>query len=419
MERLHLSWSIPYGRWRVFVVHSSVDRGQPKPTEQDLLKACLDAGVQDIVSVPCSITDTWQWLTNQAAREQRLRLVMTTHEGNLAGIATGIWFGKGRPALVHLQNSGLFSAGDGFLTLAGEEVYQIPIAAVVTWRGWGSEDTSEPHQAIGHRTEELCRLVFGSGACILGDRDGGQILDALRATLAAARAGNLGVLRLSPRAFHRTAMNTLPGDFAQIPSCWLDRLREKKGDASLPESLRFHHPPTRDAALLALAAAHPRAAMIYANGFTSRAAHARVDRPGSFYNVGCMGSSLAVGWGLATSRPDLEVVVVDGDQNAQMSTMKEQLTAQYPPNLHWYILNNHVGASVGTAESLPLSPMYHHLARVIETKPDEPGSFIHPRVMANGANMPHALPAGEAPRLAHLARGFRAWVESTNTGEAV
>lgn len=129
------------------------DHGDTRPTEQDVLRQFLDCGVREIISVPCSITDTWQWLAVQAARECQLNLVMTTHEGNLVGIATGIWLGTGRVSLVHMQNSGLFNAGDGFVTLAGSDVYDIPIASLVTWRGWSQEDTSEPHQAIGKRTD--------------------------------------------------------------------------------------------------------------------------------------------------------------------------------------------------------------------------------------------------------------------------
>lgn len=387
------------------------DRGDARPTEQDVLRLFLEGGMRNIISVPCSITDTWQWLAAQAARECQLRLVMTPHEGNLVGIATGIWLGTGHASLVHMQNSGLLNAGDGFVSLAGREVYDIPVASLVTWRGWSPEDNSEPHQAIGKRTDALCRIIYGEDACVAGEVDGQGTVAAIQAVMAAVKAGGRGVLRLSPNAFHRTAMPSLPASFARLPREWLQRLRGEKGESSLPARLKFHHPPSRDAALCAIAEVHPEAAMVYANGFTSRAAQARVDRAGSFYNVGCMGSSLAVAWGLATSRPDLEVVVVDGDQNAQMSTMKDQLCAQYPPNLHWYILDNHLGASVGTAESLPLSPLYHSLARVIETRPDEPGSFLHPRVRALGANMPTQMPEGEAPRLAHLAQGFREWAK--------
>lgn len=53
----------------------------------------MDLGITDIVSVPCSITDSWQWLAAEAARRGELRLAMTCHEGSLAGIAAGRWFG--------------------------------------------------------------------------------------------------------------------------------------------------------------------------------------------------------------------------------------------------------------------------------------------------------------------------------------
>ncbi len=276
--------------------------------------------------------------------------------------------------------------------------------------------TSEPHQAVGQLTDALCRLVFGDQATISGNADGDSIPEALMAAIAAVQAGGLGVLRLAPGAWRRNAKLSLPGSFQTLPREWLLCLRESKGEASLPEPLRFRSTPTRDEALAAIAQAHPAAAAVYSNGFTCRAAQARVDRPGCFYNVGCMGSSLAIGWGIATSRPDLSVVVVDGDQNAQMSCMKDHLTAHYPPNLNWYILNNHLGASVGVAESLALSPLYHCLARVIETRPDEPGSFEHPRVRPIGANMPAELPTGERSRLAHRARGFRQWAEAQPRG---
>jgi thiamine pyrophosphate-dependent acetolactate synthase large subunit-like protein len=143
---------------------------------------------------------------------------------------------------------------------------------------------------------------------------------------------------------------------------------------------------SREEAIRTIAARHPNAALLFCNGFTSRAARATVDHERAFYNIGYMGGTLAIGWGLAMSRPDVDVVVIDGDQNALMSAMKDQLAADYPPNLHWYILDNGIGASVGTSESLPLGAMYDDLARIVRTKPDEPGSFVFPRVAATEPN---------------------------------
>ena len=149
-------------------------------------------------------------------------------------------------------------------------------------------------------------------------------------------------------------------------------------------------------------AAHPGAAVLFSNGFTSRAAQACADRASDFFNVGYMGGTLAIGWALARCRPDLEVVVVDGDQNALMSAMKDHLLIDDPANLHWYVLNNGVGASVGGPTSLPLSPLYHCLARVVPTRPDHL-PFAHPRVGLGESRSPSAS-------LAPLARRFRAWI---------
>jgi len=79
---------------------------------------------------------------------------------------------------------------------------------------------------------------------------------------------------------------------------------------------------------------------------------------------------------------------------------QDHLAGDYPSNLHWYVLNNGIGASVGTSESLPLGAQYDDLARVIETRPDEPGTFAHPRVRALRADLP----------LSTLAGRFRAWL---------
>jgi hypothetical protein len=230
--------------------------------------------------------------------------------------------------------------------------------------------------------------------------------EAARAMAAVGRGG-LGVLRL-PAAGFRSSPATLPPQPAPLPAD-LPRLRAAKGADARPPELAGPQALSRDEAILAIAARHPEAAILFSNGYTARAAQAVADRPGNFYNVGYMGGTLAIGWSLARSRPDLEVVVVDGDQNAMMSGMKDNLLAEYPPNLHWYILDNGIGASVGGAVSLPLAPVYDHMARVVATRPDGPGPFRHPRVRTTGAYAAEAK--YQAPgTLTGLARGFRRWV---------
>jgi phosphonopyruvate decarboxylase len=372
-------------------------------TDRQLLDAYLDRGITDIVSVPCSITDTWHALAADDTRRGRANLIMSNHEGNLAGIAGGIYLGTGRPALVHMQNSGLPNAGDGFISFADPEVFGIPMAVMVTFRGATPADDSEPHQAIGRRTDALCDAIFGGDACIYGDRHGRALLQAATCSITAARAGAIGVLKVADTGFRKTHRATLPPVADLAPRHDRRALRAAKGIDSLDPALRSAAALTRDDAIRAIAAHHPGAAMLFCNGYTSRAARAICDAPRNLYNIGYMGGTLAIAWGLAKSRPELDVVVVDGDQNALMSAMKDHLAGDYPANLHWYILNNGIGASVGTSESLPLAASYDDLARVIETRADEPGSFRHPRVRATTPGAP----------LSALAARFRHWLADT------
>ncbi|MFM1805579.1 MAG: hypothetical protein RL136_2458 [Planctomycetota bacterium] len=368
-------------------------------TDRALLDAYLEAGITDLVSVPCSITDTFHSLAADAHAEGRMRLVMTGHEGNLAGIAGGFYLATGRPALVHMQNSGLPNAGDGFISFADPEVYGIPMAVMVTYRGATTHDDSEPHQAIGRRTDALCDAVFGEHGTVCGERSGRALLEETRRSIAAARHGGIGVVKVADAGFRRSIVPC----WHPAPACGTrprSIRRATKGADSLDSSLRSSTPLSRDEAIRGIAALHPDAALLFCNGYTSRAARALVDAPRCLYNIGYMGGTLAIGWGLAKARPDLEIVVVDGDQNALMSAMKDQLAADYPPNLHWYILDNGVGASVGTSESVPLSAMHGDLARIVETRPDEPGSFRHPRVRATRPDAP----------ISALATRFRGWI---------
>jgi|694.fasta_scaffold130538_2 phosphonopyruvate decarboxylase len=367
-------------------------------------------GISTIFTVPCSVTAGWAALASEASRRGSLRLQPTTHEGNLVGLAIGHWFGTGEPALIHLQNSGLANAADGLISCAGAEVFDLPLVALITWRGHDASDVSEPHQAIGRRTEALVAEVFGPVAVITGDRLGRENpLQGLAAAIRAAQCGGRGVLQLSPAAF--TASATQAVSCADAPRCCSTQaMGGMPGTTALDGTLCAA--PSRDAAIATILATHPDAAVLFSNGYTARAAQVVGDRPGNFYNVGYMGGTLAIGWSLACSRPDLEVVVVDGDQNAQMSAMKDHLLQWSPANLHWYVLDNGVGASVGSdsvaaPRSVPLAAAYRRLANVVTIPADPPGPFPHPRVA-----VPAAAGTPRSANLAPLARRFRDWIAS-------
>jgi phosphonopyruvate decarboxylase len=388
------------------------------PTDVELVdKMIKDGGVKDFVWVPCSITDTMQDIIAKKAERGEVNYYQMVNEHSLAGVAAGIYLATGRVAMIHMQNSGLPNAGDGLVSFS--HVYETPMAALVTWRGNNKKDDSEPHQEIGKITSDLTRTIFKD--TVHGDRWGRGVLAAMNNVFEDTQNGRASVLRLSPEAFKKVHPLVLTeGEFdVRAYEERYRKVRETKGNSS--NAINSDERLSRDEAIRRIIENHEDAAILFSNGYTSRAAQEKNDRLGNFYNVGFMGGTMAIGWGMAKSNPDMEIVVVDGDQNSEMGKMHEILAQDYPENLHWYILNNEIGASVGTARSIPLPPWYSDLARIINTVPDEPSGerkFKSPRVGARGkyfdTDEMRVMAELVGPLPAHAKR-FKNWVLQKTT----
>jgi thiamine pyrophosphate-dependent acetolactate synthase large subunit-like protein len=59
--------------------------------------------------------------------------------------------------------------------------------------------------------------------------------------------------------------------------------------------------------------------VVCANGMIGREAYTARDREGNFYMIGSMGLASSIGLGIAHSRPEKKVVVLDGDGNVLMA----------------------------------------------------------------------------------------------------
>ena len=72
------------------------------------------------------------------------------------------------------------------------------------------------------------------------------------------------------------------------------------------------------------------------------------DQANQFYNVGSMGCVSAIGLGIATARPDLRVVVFDGDGSLLMKMGALATIGHYAPrNLLHVVLDNECHESTG------------------------------------------------------------------------
>lgn len=87
-------------------------------------------------------------------------------------------------------------------------------------------------------------------------------------------------------------------------------------------------------------------------GFPSRELYDILDREENFYMIGSMGLASSIGLGLALSKPNRDIVVIDGD-GALLMNMGSLVTvnAHKPKNLTWIVINNGAYGSTGNQET--------------------------------------------------------------------
>jgi len=117
---------------------------------------------------------------------------------------------------------------------------------------------------------------------------------------------------------------------------------------------------------------HQDAIVFLSNGLTSREAvhYNRQDR--CFYMLHAMGETLAVAVGFAQCRPDLQVVVIDGDANALMGLSSWNMMPV--PNIIYYVIANGISETTGGQQlsPIPMRPSWCHLLEFEKGQQDTP-----------------------------------------------
>lgn len=298
----------------------------------DFVQAAREAGYAWYAGVPCSFLTPF---INYVIGDDGLSYLSAANEGDAIAAAAGAVIG-GRPAIAMMQNSGLGNAVSPLTSLT--HVFRIPMLIICTHRGAPGVQDEPQHELMGQIT--------------------GQMFDTMR-----------------------IPWEDFPGSAAQLAPC-LARVRDyctreyrpyalimQKG-AVAPFELRNRSTPARPATQPALGELEPahaarpsraeclaqvientplrQSVVIATTGFTGRELYALADRVNQLYMVGSMGCASALGLGLALSRPDQHVVVVDGDGAALMRMGNLATIGSYgPPNLSHLILDNEAHDSTG------------------------------------------------------------------------
>jgi thiamine pyrophosphate-dependent acetolactate synthase large subunit-like protein len=95
------------------------------------------------------------------------------------------------------------------------------------------------------------------------------------------------------------------------------------------------------------------ALIIHANGMISRESFVHRDRDENFYMIGSMELACSIGLGVAMSRPDRQVIVLDGDGNVLMNLGSLAMVGEVQPkNLIQVVLDNESYGSTGGQRSI-------------------------------------------------------------------
>ena len=78
------------------------------------------------------LKDICAYITQNTPSEKH---IITANRGNAVALACGHYLATENIAMVYLQNSGLGNIVNPLISLADEDVYNIPVLFMVGWRG--------------------------------------------------------------------------------------------------------------------------------------------------------------------------------------------------------------------------------------------------------------------------------------------
>lgn len=295
--------------------------------QENLFEALDRLGVKFFTGVPDSLLN--DFCLYMSSNIPDCRHVMAANEGNAVGIAAGHYLATGNIPLVYMQNSGIGNATNPLLSLTHDCVYGIPMILVIGWRGDPSVKDHAQHRKQGELTPVLMKDMDIPYEILDSDD---TVID--KFTWAAQKAKEIS----SPVAL--IAKKAI--------------LTQKEKKQVYPESPLMNREEAISAVLDVLGA---DAVYLGTTGRATRELHEQLKAHGigeghEFQNVGSMGHVSSVGLGIALGRPDVKVVVFDGDAAAVMHMGSLATNCRYKAgNLVHIVLNNGVNESVGGQKS--------------------------------------------------------------------
>jgi len=302
---------------------------------KDFVEEAKSANFTFYAGVPCSFLTP---LINYVINEQSLTYISAANEGDAVSIAAGAAIGGVRSVAI-MQNSGLGNAISPLTSLT--YTFKIPLLIICTHRGAPDLIDEPQHKLMGEITSKLFETI-GVPTSSFPNR-----LEGIKTTLKAALTG----------------MNesSLPYALIMKKGSVADCKLHGRSPKTTPTKQRYVKESletnflTRNSVLERIVEVTDvkKTVLIATTGYTGRELYAISDRPNHLYMVGSMGCASSLALGLALARPDLKIIILDGD-GATLMRMGNMATigAYSPANLKHVVLDNGAHDSTGGQQTV-------------------------------------------------------------------
>ncbi len=284
----------------------------------EFVDALANKGFFRFTGVPCSF---FQTAINYVIDDPKFSYTMVPNEGSALALAAGACL-AGRPTVLLIQNSGLGNLVNPLTSL--NMIYKLPVPLFISGRAYGVSDEPQ-HEIIGNTM--------------------GSLLDALGLPHADMPTQVVAFHQALDKAARHMKKKKTPFAFF-VRKGTLDEY------APNPKATGYYPLKRVDAIRLVMDELEDTACVIATTGKPSRELFAVRDRARNFYMQGSMGHAASIGLGIALSRPDQKVVVLDGDGAILMHLGILSSVGFYKPkNFFHVVLDNEAYETTGNQDT--------------------------------------------------------------------
>ena len=313
---------------------------------EEFVEAARRSGFDLYTAVPCSFLTPF---INYVINDDNLEFISSANEGDALATAAGAAIG-GRRSIVMMQNSGLGNAVSPLTSLTW--VFRIPLIIITTHRGEPGLIDEPQHELMGAITGDLFNLMQVPWEIFPDEKEHIQpALDRANEYMLNENRPYGFIMKKGTVNQHRLRINTI-ADISQRTV-----QRKKFGHAGENYS--------RNEVLKRIVALTPEdnTILIATTGYTGRELFATEDRKNHLYMVGSMGCASSLGLGLSLARPDLRVIVIDGDGAALMRMGNLATLGSYGrSNLIHIVLDNEAHDSTGAQATVTANVKFADIA---------------------------------------------------------